>query len=299
MTPQSPTQPVRLTPRRADIVLVLATLLWGLSFIVVKDALASSTPLAFTAARFALAALVLTPFTNLRPPYPRAELAAGGVLGALLAIGFATQTVGLVYTTPSRSAFIVASSSVLAPVLAFLVVRERPRSWVIVALGLAAVGMYLLTAPEAGGLNRGDAWTLLTALSFGGQIVAVAHLSRRHDPLRLVWMETVVTAVGAGVAAASVEHVRMHWSPALAGALGYTAVLATAVALFWQMRAQRHMSSARAALIFCAEPVFAALASWLWFGERLSALQWTGGGLILAGMVLAELPRAPIGTEPV
>jgi drug/metabolite transporter (DMT)-like permease len=112
-------------------------------------------------------------------------------------------------------------------------------------------------------------------------------------------METVVTAVGAGVAAASVEHVRVRWSPGLAGALGYTAVLATAVALLWQMRAQRYMSSARAALIFCVEPVFAAVASWVWFGERLSALQWTGSGLILAGMVLAELPRAPTNTARV
>ena len=99
-----------------------------------------------------------------------------------------------------------------------------------------------------------------------------------------------MTAAGAALAAASIEHVRMRWSPALAGALGYTAVLATAVALLWQMRAQRYMSSARAALIFCVEPLFAALASWVWFGELLSPLQWTGGGLILAGMVLAEIP---------
>lgn len=285
--------------RRADWVLGLATLLWGLSFIVVKGALASSTPLAFTALRFGLAAIVLTPFTNLRPPYPRAELRAGALLGGLLAIGFATQTVGLVYTTPARSAFIVASSSVLAPVVAFVVVRDRPRLWVVVALGLAGAGMYLLTAPDAGGLNRGDVWTLVTALSFGGQIVAVAHLSRQHDPLRLVWMETVVTAVGAALAAVSLEHMRVSWTPALAGALGYSAVLATAVALVWQMRAQRHMSSARAALIFCAEPVFAALASWVWFGERLSALQWSGGGLILAGMLLAEVPRSALTSEPV
>lgn len=281
-----------MSPRRADLVLTLAALIWGLSFIVVKDAVASTTPLAFTAVRFAIAALVLAPFTNLRPPYTRAELGAGALLGALLAIGFAAQTVGLVYTTPARSAFIVASSSVLAPVVAFVVVRERPHLWVVVALGLAGAGMYLLTAPEAGGLNHGDVWTLVTALAFGGQIVAVAHLSKRHDPLRLVWMETVITAVGAGVAAVAVEDVRIHWTPELAGALGYTAVLATAVALFWQMRAQRYMSSGRAALIFCAEPVFAALASWVWFGERLSALQWTGGGLILAGMLLAEIPRA-------
>jgi drug/metabolite transporter (DMT)-like permease len=293
------TAPPPSTLRRADLVLVLAALIWGLSFIVVKDALASTTPLAFTSVRFALAALVLAPFTNLRPPYPRAELRAGALLGALLAVGFAAQTVGLVYTTPARSAFIVASSSVLAPVVAFIVVRERPHLWVVAALGLAGAGMYLLTAPDAGGLNRGDVWTLVTALTFGGQIVAVAHLSRRHDPLRLVWMETMVTAVGAAIAAVLVEDVRVRWSLALVGGLGYTAVLATAVALLWQMRAQRFMSSARAALIFCAEPVFAAIASWVWFGERLSALQWGGGGLILVGMVLAELPRARTDSDPV
>lgn len=280
-----------MTKRHSDLILLLATLLWGLSFIVVKQALLFSTPLAFTAARFGIATLVLTPFTRLRPPYPRSELGAGVLLGGLLAIGFAAQTVGLVYTTPARSAFIVASSSVLAPALALVVVRERIGMWVVAALGIAGAGMYLLTAPEAGGLNRGDAWTLVTALCFGGQIVAVGHLARQHDPLRLVWIETACTAVGAALAAALVEDVQFRWTRELAGALGYAAVLATAVALLWQTRAQRHMSSARAALIFCGEPVFAALASWVWLGERLSVVQWAGGGLILAGMVLTEVPN--------
>lgn len=281
-----------MTKRQSDVALLAATLLWGLSFVVVKQGLRFSTPLAFTAARFAIATLVLTPFTSLRLPFPKRELAAGVLLGVLLAIGFAAQTVGLVHTTPARSAFIVASSSVLAPALAFLVLRERAGGgWVIAALGIAAVGMYLLTAPEAGGLNRGDAWTLLTAVTFGGQIVAVAHLARQYDPLRLVWIETACTALGAGAAALLLEPARLEWNARLAGSLGYAAVLATAVALVWQTRAQRQMSSARAALIFCAEPVFAALASWAWLGERLSAVQWAGGGLILAGMLLTEVPR--------
>ena len=85
------------------------------------------------------------------------------------------------------------------------------------------------------------------------------------------------------------EHPVLHWSVPLAAELGYTAVFATSLALVLQVRAQRHMSSARAALIFCFEAVFAALAAWVWFGERLSATQWLGGGLILASMVIAEL----------
>jgi len=283
-----------MTRRQADVTLALATLIWGFSFVVVKSALVSSTPLAFTAVRFAIAAVVLTPFARLSSPFTKSELGAGALLGVLLAIGFAAQAAGLVYTTPSRSAFIVSSSSILAPIVAFVALRERLKAWVIPAFALAAAGMYFLTAPEAGGLNRGDVLTLATAVTFGAQIAAVTALAPRHDPIRLVWMETVVTAVGSAIAALTLEPASLRWTPALSAALAYTAILATALALVWQTRAQRHMSSARAALVFCLEPVFAACASWLWFGERLAWSQWLGGGMIIAGMLLAELP----GTSP-
>ena len=287
-----------MTRRRADVLLVAATLLWGSSFVVVKSALGHSSPMAFLALRFGLGALVLAPFVRWRPFPDGRELAAGALLGALLATGFAANTVGLVYTTPSRSAFIVASSSVLAPLVAFLVVRERPRWTALAALAVATVGMYFLTDPSAGGLNRGDLWTLVTAVAFGGQIVAVAELGRRFDVGRLVWMQTAITAAVAAILAGVAEQVRVDWAPAFLGAVAYCGVVATAVALLWQMRAQREMSSTRAALLFCCEPVFAAAASWLVWGERLSGAQWLGGALILGGMILADLPQRPAAAPP-
>jgi drug/metabolite transporter (DMT)-like permease len=274
---------------------------WGVSFVIVKGALAASSPLAFLALRFAIATAVLAPFTDFRTPWSAAELRGGLLLTVLLATGFATQAVGLQYTTPARSAFIVALSSVLAPLVALIVLRHRPGWAVLVAVGIAGLGIYFLTAPDAGGLNRGDLWTLVTAVVFGGHIVAVAELSKRHDARRLVWLQLAGTTVGASVAAALLEPVRVAWSPGLIGALLFTGVIATAAALVWQMRAQRQMSSARAALLLCFEPVFATLASWVWLGERLSATQWVGAGLIVAGMILAELPgaaRPPRGRDP-
>jgi drug/metabolite transporter (DMT)-like permease len=279
-------------PRQADGLLVAATAVWGVSFVVVKDALAETSPLAFVALRFAVAALVLVPFTDLRSRWSGAELRAGALLTALLATGFAAQAVGLQYTTPARSAFIVALSSVLAPVVAFAVLRQRLRWLVAAAVATAGLGIYFLTAPEAGGLNRGDLWTLITAVVFGGQIVAVAELAARHDARRLVWLQVAGTAAGAAAAAAVLEPVRVAWTAGFALALVYTGGLATALALVWQMLAQRHMSSARAALLFCLEPVFATIASWWWLGERLSTTQWIGAGLILTAMVAAELPVA-------
>jgi drug/metabolite transporter (DMT)-like permease len=275
---------------KADLVLIAATAVWGVSFVVVKDALSAASPLAFVAIRFALAAVLMAPFIDLSRPFTRAELGAGVVLTVLLASGFATQAVGLVYTTPARSAFIVALSSVVAPVVAFLVLRHRPRAVVLLALLVATVGLYYLTAPDAGGLNRGDLWTLGTAVVFGAQIVAVAEVAGRFNGPRLVWLQLVGTAAAVAPAALLLERVRVSWSWQLVGALIYTAVVATALAFVWQMRAQRSMSAARAALIFCCEPLFAALASWLWLGETLASSQWLGGALILGGMLLAELP---------
>jgi drug/metabolite transporter (DMT)-like permease len=288
-----------LTRRQADLLLVAATAVWGASFVVVKGALAAASPLTFVALRFGLAALVLTPFTDLRTPFSRNELRASVLLTGLLATGFATQAVGLVYTTPARSAFIVALSSVFAPAVAFFALRQRQSVAVIAALLVAGVGVYFLTAPETGGLGRGDAWTLITAVVFGAQIVAVAELAKRYDARRLVWLQMAGTAVLVGAAAPLLEAPQLRWSAGFAAALLYAAVVATALAFIWQMQAQRQMSSARAALIFCFEPVFAAVASWVWFGERLSPTQWLGGVFILAGMVLAETPagRQPTASD--
>jgi len=189
----------------------------------------------------------------------------------------------------------VATASVLAPAIALLALRERPPRLLVAALVVAALGIYLVTAPSTGGLNRGDLWTAVTALCFGVQIVAVAAFSRRYDPRRLVWLEVAGTCIGAAAAAAIAERPRLVWDPGFATALAYASLLATALALLWQLEAQRRMSAARAALIFCLEPVFAAAGSRIWFGERLSLVQWGGGGLIVLGMVLADRGR-PVET---
>jgi drug/metabolite transporter (DMT)-like permease len=276
-----------VTLRRSDLLLTAAAAVWGVSFVVVKDALSSASPLLFLGLRFSIATLVLAPFITLRGGFSAAELRAGLVLTILLASGFATQAVGLQYTTPARSAFIVAMSSVLAPVIALVLLKHRTGWLVLLALVIAGLGLYFLTAPDAGGLNRGDLWTLITAVVFGGHIVAVSEFSKRFEAQRLVWLQLPGTAVGALLTALLLEPLRFESSIGLVAALLFLAVMATAVALVWQMRAQREMTSARASLILCFEPVFAAVTSRLFWGEEFSVAQAFGAALILGGMVMA------------
>jgi drug/metabolite transporter (DMT)-like permease len=269
------------------LLLIAATLTWGVSFVIVKKALSASTPLAFLGIRFALATLVLAPFVDFRTPWSRGEIRGGLLLTVLLASGFACQAVGLQYTTPARSAFIVALSSVLAPLVALAVLRHRTGWMVLVALAIAGVGIYFLTSPEAGGLNRGDLWTMITAVVFGGHIVAVTELSKGYNARRLVWLQIAGTTLGVAIAAFVLEDIRMAWSQTLIAALVFTGIIATAAALLWQMRAQRHMSSARASLLLCLEPVFAAVTSWLYWGETFTLSQAAGAVTILFAMMLA------------
>ena len=281
-----------MTRRRADLLLITAAAVWGVSFVVVKGALSHASPLLFLAFRFTIAAVVLAPFIDLRGGFSRGELRAGAVLTALLASGFATQAYGLQYTTPARSAFIVAMSSVVAPLIALIVLKHRTGWTVLLALLIAGTGIYFLTAPDAGGLNRGDLWTLITAVVFGGHIVAVSEFSKRFDARRLVWLQLPGTAVGSGLAALLFEDLRLDWTLSLGTALLFLSVMSTVVALVWQFRAQRVMSSARASLIFCCEPVFAAWTSWLFWRERFTLAQGMGALLILTGMVLAVVGEA-------
>jgi drug/metabolite transporter (DMT)-like permease len=276
-----------MTVRRSDLLLIAAAAVWGVSFVIMKDALNEASPLLLLGIRFSIAALVLTPFINLRGGFSPAELRAGLVLTLLLASGFATQAIGLQYTTPARSAFIVAMSSVLAPVIAMVLLKHRTGRMVLLALLIAGVGIYFLTAPDGGGLNRGDMWTLITAVVFGGHIVAVTEFSKRFEARRLVWLQLPGTAAGTLIAALLVEDLRFARSAGLLTAVAFLAVMATAVALIWQMRAQREMTSARASLLLCFEPVFAALTSWQFWGEEFALSQAAGAGLILAGMILA------------
>ena len=232
--------------------------------------------MAFLTVRFGIATLLLTPGTRFAPRPSGRELRGGMLLGVLVAIGFIAVTAGLVITTPSRAAFIVAISSVLAPVIALALLGQRPGWLTAAALALATLGIYLLTAPDGGGLNRGDLLTLICAACFGGQIVGVTELGRSYDGRRLVWFQVAGTAVVAGVATLLLERPHIRWTGEFIASLGYSVAFASTTCFLLQMSAQRYMSSARAALIFCFEPLFAALTSWLVLGERLAPLQWLG-----------------------
>jgi drug/metabolite transporter (DMT)-like permease len=270
--------------------------IWGSTFVVVKNALADASPLVFLGLRFLLASAILVAlFGRGFRAAGRGVVRAGGVIGALLFAGYIFQTVGLQYTTPSKSAFITTLSSVLVPLLAVVALRRRPSGWALAGLGIAAAGAYFLTIPTGEfALARGDSITFFCTIAFAGHIVAIAHYAPRYgfSALALGQVAAALLLAGAAIplaAATGLELPRVAWTGNLLGALVITAALATVLAFSVQTWAQQFTPATHTAVIFTTEPVFAAVTSYLVLGEKLGARETLGAGLILAGVLVAEL----------
>ncbi len=281
--------------RRAEVILLLITATWGLTFPLTKDALADSTPLAFIAMRFGLAAIILSPFLLGRLAIRRQAARAGILLGGLFAAGFALQAMGLRLTTAAKSAFLTGTNVLFVPFFAWLWVRQPPPLAGIIGSLLAAAGIGLLTRPENLRLDAGDLLTLGCAVVFGLEVVALQVWSRRHEPWPLMWPAIATTAIAAGVLSLF-ETPHVAWTPRLLRGLAFNSIAATAGALLIHMRWQKETTAVRAGVIYATEPLFALVFAAILLGERLPMMSLAGGALILAGVVVAVRGQ-PQGSE--
>jgi drug/metabolite transporter (DMT)-like permease len=187
---------------------------------------------------------------------------------------------------------------VIVPLVSAVILRRSPapRAWA--GVGLAVGGLALLSLQAGLRIETGDLLVLGCAFSFAAHILLTGHLAPRHDPL-LLTLGQIVTVLILNAAAALIFDVRPAGLSALVGridarvlaAAAFTGLLATAAAFAIQTVAQRFTTATHTALIFAAEPVFAGLFSFLLIGELLGPRQLAGCGLILAGMVVAEMKR--------
>lgn len=277
--------------RLADVALLGATCAWGLTFVVVKDAMRHADALTFLALRFGVAAVVALPFA-LKGLREAGTWRRGGLLGVFLFLGYWLQTEGLRDTTPARSAFITGLTVVLVPFGSWAVLKRRPEPAAVVGAAVAALGLYVLTGSGGageGGLGWGDLLTLGCTGAYALHIVFTEPAAQGAAPFALVAVQVLLTAALSG-GAALWRGPAVHWTPALGLAVVTTGVVASTLAMAVQIWAQARTSATRAALIFALEPVIASVASVALGQEALTAAVILGGALILSGVLVGELP---------
>ncbi|HEX5229575.1 MAG TPA: DMT family transporter [Bryobacteraceae bacterium] len=272
--------------------LVMMTLIWGATFILVKRALDDSSTLLFLTIRFAFAALVLAVIfrRDFRAGNLGFSIRGGALAGICLFGGYIFQTVGLRYTTASKAAFLTGFTTPMVAVLSTLVYRRAPQLMEVVGVATAFLGMGLMTIPsDRFAIGSGDLLVSCCAVAYAFHILVTGRFATR---VNIGVFITSQIATGAAIGAASfwwAEPVHLRWSPPLLAALAVTSVLATALGFSVQTWAQRWSSATRTALFFTLEPVFAWITSYLVAGEVLSARGALGAALILGGVLMVEL----------
>lgn len=290
---------MKLTPRNANLLLMLAAAIWGFAFVAQRVGMRYIGPLTFNGVRFALGAAALMPLlmwrsrhgSNATPrdgSHDRARAIKGGlVAGAVLFCGATLQQYGVVYTTAGKAGFITGLYVVFVPLLGLLVGHKTGR-FVWAGAVTAAVGLYLLSAKGIVGIDPGDGLVLLGAVFWAAHVLVIGRLSRQIAPVRLAVAQFTVVSVLSLVGAVVFETIEWITLRQAALPILYAGLLSVAVAYTLQVVAQQRARPAHAAIILSLESVFAALGGWLVLSEGLSVRGIIGCALMLAGVLLAQ-----------
>ena len=304
----------RTSAARATVVLVLVTLMWGLSFPLVKLWLEAAegcpggpvvTGLTLIALRMLLALVILALFQpRLFLAPSRHEHAIGLLVGSAFCVGFTLQVLGLSRTTPALVAFLTSLAGAWVPLLAWLFLRKAvaPVTWLGIALGIGGVAVLGLHLSDGLTLGSGEWLTVLASVLFAVQILLLDRLGRTVRSAHLtvgffavtgipaLLLATVLAASGPGLTPWLAWLGDMLQRPELLVYLALMTIFSTVLSFHWMNTYQPSVSAERAALIYFLEPVFGSIFSVAWGLDPLSGRLLLGGVLILGGNMLVELP---------
>ncbi|MDD5657967.1 MAG: DMT family transporter [Elusimicrobia bacterium] len=273
----------------ATIGLIYCSVVWGASFFMVKDALASVSPTAMVAYRFALAAACLLPWVLRRNP--AALLREGFVLSLMLLALFLGQAVGMGVTTASNCAFITGLFVVFTPLFLLMFFRRPLAAAQWLAVGVAVGGLWLLTGGLRG-VNLGDGLSLVAAATYAGHVLYTDKCIRADADMILLAFHQFWMTSALAFAACGLGRLPMAVSgPSGWGVIVFLALIPTLSAFYVQMLIQKRLPPLTVSLGFSLEPVFAAIFAWTVGGEPFSGRRAVGGLCIVAAMVLGELHR--------
>jgi len=278
--------------------MVVATLLWGATFVVIRDSVRVIPPLALVAGRFAIAALGFLVVLAVRRRRIDRDAWIGGLTAAPFALaGQSLQAIGLGSTTAGSSAFLTAAGTLAVGFVAWPLLGQRPDRRLVLGIAIALVGTALLSWRPGGGFGRGELVTLIGALVWCGAILAIAARAGRADPLALTAVQVVAMALLALPFGARGLGVFVTLPAATWARVGYLALVGSGVAPLLQVVAQRGLSAGRIGLLFALEPVFALLFAVSVGAERFHPVWWLGAALIWCAVVLVEALPSP-GSVP-
>lgn len=290
---------------QGELMLLLAALIWGASFVAQRTGMEYVGPFTFNGIRSLLGSLALVPVIMVmnrqrrkmgeagpaNKEVEKRNLLSGGILcGLVLFVASSLQQYGMVYTTAGKAGFITALYIVLVPICGlFLGKKVRPLLWFCV--GLATVGLYLLSVQEGLAINKGDLLVLASAFGFTAHILVIDHFSPKTDGVKMSCLQFLVCGVLSLPFMLMFETI--DWANLVACWLpiAYAGVLSCGVAYTLQIIAQQRTEPAIASLLLSLESAFALLAGIIILQEQISWREAVGCLIMFAAIILAQLPK--------
>jgi len=277
-------------PLLGRLALLITTIVWGTSFVVLKNTLESVGTLWVLAIRFCTAALIMLLFTwkKVRRASPRCR--KGGLLiGLSLALAYIVQTYGLVYTTPAKNAFLTATYCVLTPFFSWFVYKRRPAMSHFIAAVICVTGIGFVSLSDGfSDVNLGDVLTLCCGAFYAIQILLVERYSDAGDAATLSALQFSAAGILCLVLALLFEPFPTGLDSSTWLSIGYLSVMCTALCFFLETWGIRYTPASTAALIMTLESVFGVLFSVLLYHEVITARIALGFVLIFAAVIIAE-----------
>jgi drug/metabolite transporter (DMT)-like permease len=273
----------------AKIALFVATLIWGSSFLVVKNSMDVMQPHMLLAFRFTIGGLLLCIIFHKRLKKLNKEyFIKGGILGTFLFIAYSLQTIGITDTTPGKNAFLTAIYCVLVPFFFWPVDRKKPDSFNVIAAFISIIGIGLVSLNGDLSIRMGDALTLASGVIYAIHIIAVAKFSGKRDPILLTIVQFGYAAIYSWVIGLLFEDIPTNWNTDSIIGILFLAVFATAGALLLQNIGQKYTHPAPAAIIMSLESVFGALFSVIFYHEVITTRLFIGFCLIFVAIIISE-----------
>ncbi len=271
---------------KAYVLLIFLGLIWGLTFPLIKVTLNFVSASALLTFRFLIASSVLFiiyPKNILKSD--RKSFLYGFLIGITLFFGYLFQTFGLEYTTSSHSGLITGLYVVLAPLIAYFLLGEKITFKVVISIFLSILGLSLLTDfYETHTMNFGDFLSFLSAISYAFQIVLVDKYVKIKDPSVIVFFQIFTV----GILSIFLLPFNYSFIPAYFSIFSilFLGIVATGLAILIQNIAQKKLTSGEASIFLTSEPIFAVIFSYIFLGETLSLISFTGAFLIIVSMVI-------------
>lgn len=273
----------------ADISLLFVAIVWGSGFVVTKNALDHISPFYLLTFRFAIAALLLGLIFFKRIKEARKkDIKAGILVGFFLFGGFATQTVGLNYTTAGKQAFITATNVVMVPFIYWAISKKKPDNYEVFAAILCFIGIGILSLDENLSMAYGEVLTLICAVFFALHISSVGYFAKDSDPFVLAFVQIGTAAILSVIFANLLEVKLVEIKSVAIIPILYLGIFSTLLAFLIQTIAQKYTSSVHTAIILSLEAVFGSLLALIFLKEAFTIKFLIGCLSILAAVIISE-----------